>query len=65
MAQPIDLLEKLHDSRDIALELMNDLSGNPVDPDEIPLVGMVIGVYNNINHAIDATQRLVTGWEGR
>lgn len=65
MPQPIDLLDKLHDSRDIALELLNDLSGNPVDPDEIPLVGMVIGAYNNINHAIEVTQRLVTGWEER
>lgn len=65
MAEPIDLLEKLHDSRDIALELMNDLSDNPVDPDEIPLVGMCIGAYNNINHAIDATQSLVKGWKAR
>ena len=65
MAEPIDLLDKLHDSRDIALELLNDLSENPVDPDEIPLVGMCIGAYNNINHAIEVTQRMVTGWEGR
>lgn len=65
MAEPIDLLDTLHDSREIVLELMNDLSGNPVDPGKIPLVSMCIGAYNNINHAIEVTQRLVSGWEGR
>lgn len=63
MPEPIDLLDTLMDSEEIALKLLNTLSENPVDPDEIPLVGMCIGVYNNIRHAIKLAQRFVESWE--
>lgn len=62
MAGPSDLLDKLTDSKEIALELVNDLSGNPVTSSEEALLCLVMDVCNLLRSATDKTERLIEDW---
>ena len=62
MPEPVDLLNKLEDSKEIALDLVNELSGNPVSSLEEELLSHVMDVCNLLRSAVRKTEHLVTDW---
>lgn len=63
MAEPNDLVDKLEDSREIVLELINQLTVNPVTLKELSMIGSCTKILNNIKSAIGKGEELVENWE--
>lgn len=62
MSTPADLLDKLQDTRDIALDLIHDLSGNPVDPQEERSLKTVCDIQDLVASALHKTTILIENW---
>ncbi len=62
MAEPSDLLDKLADSKEVAIGLVNDLSNNPVTFSEEAALCLVMDVCNLLRSASRKTEQLIEGW---
>lgn len=64
MVGPADLQDKLQDSRVIALDLMHDLTGNPVDAAEERSLRTVSEIQVLLASALHKTTILIENWPG-
>lgn len=62
MSEPADLLDKLQDSRGIALDLIHDLSANPVTAQEERSLRAVSEIQALVASAIRKTTILIERW---
>lgn len=62
MAEPVDLLEKLQDTQGIALDLIHDLSANPVDSQEERNLRTVCEIQALVGSGIHKATILIENW---
>ncbi len=62
MSDPAELLDKLGDTREIALDLIHDLSANPVTDQEERSLRTVIEIQAQVASAMHKTTILIENW---
>ena len=62
MPEPDDLKDKLQDSREIAFELLHDLSANPVTNSEETCLALVSEILGLLTSGIDKARRVIEHW---
>lgn len=62
MAKPSDLIDKLDDAQEIVLDLIHDLSGNPISTQEAVCLRVAGDTYSLIFSAGDKARRIKEEW---